>query len=216
MKKLLVNVLLVFGISFGAKPAWAILIEFQPAAQMVEVGDSLGVDIVVSGLSDAREIVSAYNLDVTYDASVLTATGVTLGLFLGSDPSCFDLPLPPCSFTLTTPGVVNLAEVSLLGDAELADLQSDSVILATLLFDALAEGMSTLDFLSFDELGIDVTGRAIDLEPQRLQFSDVGTGTVTVGVPEPGTLWLLVTGLVLIVFSWRHDIRRRVAPRHPH
>ncbi len=187
MKKLLVNVLLVFGISFGAKPAWAILIEFQPAAQMVKVGDSLGVDIVVSGLSAAGEIVSAYDLDVTYDASILSATDVAFGPFLGSDLTCFALSL--CSFSLAVSGVVDIAEVSLLDDDMLAAIQPDAFTLATLFFEALAGGTSAFHFDM-----IDVKGR--NARP--------------IGVPEPGTLWLLVTGLILIVLARRQDIRRRL------
>ena len=55
--------------------AFAAAIGFAPASQTAGVGDSLSVDIVISDL--AGEIVSAYDLDVTYDASVLSATAVS-------------------------------------------------------------------------------------------------------------------------------------------
>ena len=122
--------------------ATAITIGFSPASQTVEVGDTVLVDVVISDL--AGEIVSAYDLDVTYDASILSATDVTFGTFLG-DEFFFEV---FNDFDLSVPGVVDFAQLSLLSDFELAALQPDSFVASgDRVRQAIGDlGTSSLDF----------------------------------------------------------------------
>ncbi len=102
MKKLIFICIIVGLIGFlWATPARAINIGFVPSSQSVLPGDSLSVDIFVSGLG--AEIVSAYDLDITYEPTILSAIGVTFGSELGF-PSSLQ------SFDLTTSGLVDLIE----------------------------------------------------------------------------------------------------------
>ena len=119
--------------------ASAITINIVPDSQTVQVGDAFNLDVVVSGLSAANEIVSAYDLDISYDTSILNATAVSFGSYL-------DSPLYPSiqDSVLTNPGTVNIAELSFLFDDELALQQTDSFTLATLSFDALMAGVSAI------------------------------------------------------------------------
>ena len=74
-------------LGFYQAPAAAISIGFQPVAQTINGGDAFTVDVVVSGLTSVSEIVSAFDLDVTYDPSILATTGITFSNLLGnSDP----------------------------------------------------------------------------------------------------------------------------------
>jgi hypothetical protein len=178
-----------------ATPALAISLDFVPAAQTVLPGQLVTVDIVISGLgAGGTPSVGAFDLDVSFDATILSPLDVTFGPFLG-DPSFFEA---LTSFTFS-PGVVDFAEVSLLSVAALDARQSASFILATLSFDTLAMGMSPLTFSQI--IVDDAFGQKLDI--------DEGSGKVNV-VPEPGTLALLSTGVLdLLGYGWRRKFPHR-------
>ncbi len=174
--------------------ASAITIGFSPASQAVGLGDPVLVDVVVSDL--AGEIVSAYDLDVTYDSSVLSATDVTFGSFLG-DEFFFEV---FNDFDLSTPGVVDFAQLSLLADFELALLQPDSFTLATLELDAVGLGISSLDFVA--PLDIKGSGASIiDVDP--------GSGSVQV-IPEPHSALVFAVGALIVGAA---AVRRKMPAR---
>ena len=176
-------------------PAEAISIGFQPVTQTIAGGDIFSVDVVISGLTSASEIVSAFDLDVTYDSSILAATGITFSNLLGNpDPSFYE----SINGSGLTSGRIDFWEVSLLSDADLITLQSDSFSLATLTFQTFGAGATALLFDPFTFPGIDVKG----LLANRLTL-DVSAGNVTVigqsvpsnPVSEPPTIWLCLLGL---------------------
>jgi len=181
----------------GVATSHAISLNFVPSNQAVLPGTPVTVDVEVSGLSAAAEIVSAFDLDVLYDSTILTATDVTFGPLLG-DPSFEAL----TEFLFPSPGVVDFAELSFLPDSDLAALQGDTVFLAQLSFDTLGVGSSSLAFV-LDTFN-DVKGRngiILDLFP--------GSGSVDV-VPEPATLVLMGTGLIALV-GWRLRKPKRIS-----
>lgn len=99
-------------------------------------GSTVSVDIVVGGLP-ATQAVTAYDLDVAYDSTALGFFDVFFSLQLG-DSALFEALE---SENGASPGLVDLASVSLLSDAELVTLQAGGpVTLATLQFTALADG----------------------------------------------------------------------------
>lgn len=173
---------------FLAGPASAATISFAPGSQSVEIGDSVSVDIVVSDLGG--EIVSAYDLDIQYDAAILNATGVSFDTGLG-DALAFEALE---SFDVGTAGLVDLAQVSLLGDAALLALQGgDEVRLATLVFEAVGPGTSSLDFL-FDAAN-DIKGAGALI----LDVTDAsGSIRVTTPIPEPRAALLFGLGLFVL------------------
>jgi hypothetical protein len=159
------------------------------------------VDIVVAGLeaSDPDEIVSAFDLDVSYDPAIVVATGVTFYTSLGGPEEWF-------YGAVLEVGLVDLWEVSLLSDVELQGLQGDSVVLASLTFVALAAGTTAIAFVPDLVFGIDVKG--LNAEILALEASE---GSITVEgsqIPEPGTALLLACGLARLALS-RH--RRRTS-----
>lgn len=166
--------------------AAAIAFTFAPASQSANINNGpLSVDIIVSGLSGSQ--IGDYDLDVSFNPSILSPTNVLFGPYLGAPSDSIN------GFSFT-PGVVDLFEVSFLDPATLAALQPDSFTLATLVFSPLQLGTSPLTFSQL------IAGDA-DGNPLSVQ---AGTGSATV-TPEPGSLLLLGSGLLAAV------IRRRRA-----
>ncbi|MBW2275344.1 MAG: hypothetical protein JRG96_18920 [Deltaproteobacteria bacterium] len=168
-------------LAFGAHAA---SIGFVPSSQTVAPGDLASVDVVVSDL--AGEIVSAYDLDITYDDSVISAQSVVLTSALGNESSFEAF----YDSDLSTSGVVDIAGLSLLSDAELLSRQGgDSVVLATITFRAGDAGTSSLDFV-FDAFN-DIkgsNGRVLDVTPE--------SGSIGV-VPEPTSAALFFVGFAV-------------------
>ena len=190
MKKVLVCVVLSLLCMVNTKFASAIVINIVPDSLAVQAGEAFTMDVVVSGLSAANEIVSAYDLNIAYDTSILNATGVSFGSFLD------DLTYPSIQDSiLINPGTINFAELSFLSDSELVLQQSDSFTLATLSFDAIMAGVSPVTFVADQVYGIDVKGTYA-----KILTMDAVNAMVTVNpaisVPEPNTLALMLIALL--------------------
>jgi hypothetical protein len=178
-----------FALGFYQAPAVAMSIGFQSAAQTIDLGDIFTVDVVVSGLASTNEIASAFDLDVTYDAGIVAATGVTFSTLLG-DPALFEAD----NGSILTSGRIDFWGLSYLSNAELQGRQSDSFSLATLSFQALGAGTTNLLFDPVTPPGIDVVG----INGNRLSV-DVNAASITVAgqpnpVPEPSTIWMCLLG----------------------
>jgi hypothetical protein len=178
----LMKTLKVAALAGVATVAWtqtaaaSISIGFSPAPPgTVTSGDLFTVDIIVSGLqSDGLdEIVSAFDLDVTFDPAVLDTTSWSF------DSTPFGGAANVLFGDLTFPGVKDIWAVSLVPDADLAALQGDSVVLGTLGFTAIADGPVALG-LYWDEFN-DVKGR--------------NNQVIIPTVPEPATVLLFGLGL---------------------
>jgi len=175
----------------AAVPASAISIELVPLQSTWQLGQSLTVDVVVSGLSSGGEIVSSYDLDLAYMSTLLNATGIVFGTALGGPADSVS------GFNLLS-GVVDLFENSFLSDAALAAMQGDAVTLATLSFDAIGLGTTPLQFLRDfpldGSLVIQLTGRDATVLP--LLAPDAAI-TVVGRVSEPSTVFLGLLALLL-------------------
>lgn len=179
-----------------AAPTRAATIGFAPSTTVAAVGDSFSVDVVVSGLGG--EIVSAYDLDIVFDTSVLSADSVSPSSALG-DAAAFEA----IYASSLLPGIVDVAGVSLLSDATLLALQGgDVVTLATLGFTKIGAGSSSLDFV-FDAVN-DVKGSRAQILSLAVAPGSIGPGAV---VPEPGAA--VTFGAGLLVTGWALRGRRR-------
>lgn len=179
----IIQIVLLFGlVGLGhSSSAFAINLEINvvPANQTFSVGDSFTADIVVSDLNASNEIVSAVDLDISYDAAIMGVTSILFDTSLG-----FSI-----QDDILSSGLVELAEISLELDSVLDTLQGDSVKLASLFFDAVSEGVGNINLLQTD-----VVGR----NGQGITFGTIGSTSVTVSntIPNVGTLMLMLTGVI--------------------
>lgn len=160
-----------------------ITLTIEPAAQSVPLGNTVDVAVNISGLPEmAAPSLGAYDLDVTFDPSILSFNNVAFGdqldlSILGSVPG----------YDAAVTGVVNTFEVSLESISNLNTLQAGSFNLFTLTFDTLALGLSDVD-ISNIVLG-DAYGSPLS--------ADVGGGGHVMVIPAPAALILSGLGLGL-------------------
>lgn len=182
--------------------ALAISLDVLPASQSIGVGQAVSVSLVISGLSDmTAPSLSTFDLDVSFDATLLSlrtldANGDGVMDSVRLDPhSQLDLRGRggnPLAASLVGLGSLNLFGISLDTPANLDTLQAGNFTLATVTFDAVASGISSL------ALTVNVFG---DAQGNPLATT-VGTGSIQVtasAVPEPGTVALLGLGLLVLV-----------------
>lgn len=174
-------------------PALALTISFVPSSQTIGLGGTAAVDIVAT--RSGMETVAAFDFDVAYDPTILTATGVAFGTMLDQG---MGLSLQDYDLT-TTPGVADLAEVSFLSDVELLFYQggTSTITLATLSFTGNHVGASALSFINYGLGGNDIKGAGNTAYDTQTDLT-LNRGSITVGavgIPEPLSLLLFGLGL---------------------
>lgn len=172
--------------------AQAALIGLQPSSLFATTGDSISLNLVVSGLGNfAPDSLGAFDISIGYDPGALSFTSYSLGNYLGN----INL-LEAIDGSLGNVGnAVNVAEVSLLSATGLDTLQPGAFTLATLNFNVtnLAAGALT----QFSLLPGLVLGDGFG---SALSATSSGPASVTgsAAIPVPGTLFLLMASL----FGW--------------
>lgn len=199
-KSLTISGFLIGLVSYIAvsEPARAISINLVPSIQTIEVGDSLTLDMAITGLgSNSAPSVSTFDFNLGFDASVLDFTSLDFGdPVLGNlvdisgvaqeftDLGIFDA----VGFSEPSQGTVNLFEVSLELPQDLDLSQPDSFILATLDFVALDAGTSDFDLMVNalgDSFGDPLTLDAIESLP--VLVADASSNPPSESIPEPTT-----------------------------
>ena len=182
-----VSIVLVIGALAGVamgQPPTGLSITFDPLDQAVGLGSTVDVGIRISGLGDfTAPSIAVFDLNVTFDPTILDFTGALFGdPVLGDQLDLWELG----SFTAATPssGLANIFELSLDLPGDLDDLQASDFTMATLSFDAVGIGTSSLGLFA-NALG-DSWGDPLS--------ANLGTGSVTV-TPLPGAVLLGSLGL---------------------
>jgi hypothetical protein len=177
-----------------ASAANAITLSVIPQSPSVNLGDLLAVDVVAAGLLDgAAPSIGTYDLNLSYDASLLSLAGVTFGtgLDVRGLGSLQDT-------SAGTPGLANVFELSFDTVDDLNQLQLDAFRLFTLTFHADAVGTSALT-LTINAIG-DALGNSLS--------PDITNASASVTpVPLPAAGWLFWTGLAVTAGF----VRRRLA-----
>jgi hypothetical protein len=178
------------GLAFGMASATAApTIGFGAA---VDNGATVSVDVVVGDLGN--QIVSAYDLDVSFDTGALAFFGLTFSAALGGPDDALE-------DQIVSPGLVDFASISLLGDDQLLALQNGGpVTLATLEF--TGDDASSLAFANWG-MSNNVTNDVKGLDNRVI----IPGGSV----PEPATYMLVSLALagVLVSNALRRGRERR-------
>ena len=174
-----------------AQGASAGVISLVPNPALGDVGDTIFVDMVWEGTGD---YIGDFDVDISYDDSIVEYVGADLDPDFGVDSfGCFI-----CGDG-SVPGVIDLFVVSFDFIADLIANQDglgNMFVLARLEFSGLAEGVTDLVFGSStfgDEGGI-----GMDPTLNNGQICVGPNGCPPVGVPEPGTISLVLLGVLAL------------------
>jgi hypothetical protein len=186
VKKSVVATLLIIGAVFATVPAMA---------------DNYSVDITISNLGDFN--LGGFDLDLTYDADLLSFTSYTLTDELGT---LDDIEASDWSYgngytgdgTYVGDGTTHLSVVSWLDydlDADFFSSQANDFVLASIIFSG--DDASALNSISFSYL--DLSDEYGDMIPVSVDGTNINA------VPIPGAIWMALSGLLGII-----GVRRRV------
>lgn len=188
MKKSLFSVIALAALLlFITTTSHAITIGFDPVSQDVPVGDTVAVELFILDLENySPDSLSTFDLDISFDSAILAFHSVVFGdPVLGDQLDLWGLG----SWTEVTHGVgtVNLYELSFDSADDLNTFQVGSFTLATLTFDTLAVGTSSLD-ITLGAWGLgDANGNALTVD-------QIQSGSIS-PVPEPATMLLVGSGM---------------------
>lgn len=173
--------LLVIGMASGSALAMnVVMLNIDPPAQNYFIGDIITADLKISGLQN--EDLGLFNLNLSYDDSILSYDSYTLGTGLGN--GVMDISLAD---NFLTAGIINLA-----GYVADTSPQDDEVILATLNFIGTGAGISELSIV--DSIMYSDSGSPLSL------YASPNPGFVNVNhAPVPAAAWLLGSGLLGLV-----------------
>jgi hypothetical protein len=148
---------------------------------LTQTNSTVDISIVISGLGlGSAPSISAYDLDLHFDVSHLAFASAELGdqldiLHLGENSTYTGI---------TSPGVLNLFELSFDSLNDLNSFQPDSFTLAVIKFNRVDLGSSQID-LVINALG-DADGNTL--------LADVSSATIS-AVPIPSAILMMFTGV---------------------
>ncbi|MBT1451299.1 hypothetical protein KJ365_10470 [Glaciecola sp. XM2] len=175
----------------------ATLLTLEPVVTTGDVGDTISIDLVFDGTNGGTPTyLGGYNLVLSFDETLLAYTGFQAG------PEAFDTGFDFLSGFADSfgPGTVELFDVSLIGAAATAAAQDNLgnvFTLATIEFQAIAQGISSVGFLGIFDLSDENAGSLFDAGPV---FTGPG---VSVNVSTPIGLSLMSLSLLGLLVARR-------------
>jgi hypothetical protein len=177
-------------LTFAGLDASAVGISLDPAQSTLSLGESVDVDLIVSGLGDmTAPSLGIFDIDVAYDPGVLQLNFVSFG-------SELSVLFPSIQIATPSIGSVNLFELSLDAAVDLDANQPGSFTIATLTFELVAFGSSAIT-PTVTTLG---DGFALPLPVDSVR------GATVSAIPEPSAAVLWAAGLLVL----RGRLRRRL------
>jgi hypothetical protein len=181
---------LALALLLGASRAEAVSLAVTPSANEVGLGQLVSLSIEIAGLgAGPDESLSSFDLDLRYDPLVLAPVSVLFGTELGvlgvEAFSSWQL--------LVGPARVDLALASLLPSATLDANQPGAFVLATVVFQAVALGGSSV-FL--DQALLADTSNVPG--GNQIVVDEAFEAVVNVVIPEPATILLVGAGLAAV------------------
>jgi hypothetical protein len=156
---------------------------------LATVGARFTIDVNVSDLP-AGLAIAAYDLDAVFDPAVIAGSEVIFGAALGV------VGVDQFTNAVLSVGRIDFAAVSLLDEAALFALQPGSFTIAQLVFDALAPGLTAIEFDIVTAPGLffgDQFGNVIAVSIGSEAMARI---VGPIGVPEPASLILGITALL--------------------
>ncbi|MDD2761102.1 MAG: cohesin domain-containing protein [Methylomonas sp.] len=159
-----------------------------------DFGDHFSIGVMIAGLGgNSAPSLGAYDLDIHFDSGHLAFTGATFGDgIIGNQLDLSNAGGNPAGADETSPGVINLYEVSLDSAEDLNSLQANGFFLAYLNFQVLQAASSQLD-ITINALG-DADGNTLTATANSAPISTV---------PLPSAIWLVSSALAGLTLNAR-------------
>jgi len=195
--KFIIGCVAAVGIIYPASAQ--IALSLSPSSQTDAVGGLDTYNLIVSGLKGSADYngpaLSGFIVQLDYDSTIAAAQSVAFGSklnLLGDDFQYSDLS--------SIPGQITLEEFSDASSTALEGAQSSSFTLATIEFQGLAAGTTTLTIDPSSSLS-DENGNTLDV------INLNGASFTVTPVPEPGTCALAALALGIIALRRCNPVR---------
>jgi adhesin HecA-like repeat protein len=166
------------------------ILSIVPATQTVAAGSSVTLDVNISDVTD----LFAFQFDLSFAPSVLSANSIAEGPFLPSGGTTFFLP----GTIDNTNGTISATADSLIGAISGV---SGSGSLAEFTFTAIAAGTTSIDLSN-----VTLLDSSFDLIDASLQSGTVVVTANTGVTPEPNSLALMFLGMICLTLKFLRRI----------